>query len=181
MDTIILTVSLTKHLIISNTCPLSFELVVDLLRTSDGWDVLFDSQVYSPAWARLARKKWYGSHDGNSNIEAAEFDEVIGHSVAVTDAVASCFAAELIAAYPDAKVILNTRRDLDAWHRSIQQTLIHSVNDSWSFYFMSIFNKECFWAWHLFERFLWPLQFRAPDGEMASAIRRNGKWVYRGM
>lgn len=34
---------------------------------------------------------------------------------AVTDAPAICFAAELIAAYPEAKVIL-TNRDIDSWY-----------------------------------------------------------------
>lgn len=128
---------------------------------------------------RLARKKWFGAPDGESRITAADFDDIIGHSVAVTDAAASCFAAELIAAYPDAKVVLNTRSDLDAWLHSLRRTLV-CVNESWAFYLMSIFNRECFWAWHVYERFLWPLLFRAPDGEMATAIMRNGKWIYRG-
>lgn len=145
-----------------------------------GWDIVYSDRLNSPAWVRLARKKWFGSPDGESTITAADFDEIIGHCVAVTDAAASCFAAEMIAAYPNAKVVLNVRRDLDAWHHSIQKTLIH-VNESWVFYIMSFFNKDCFWAWHVYERFLWPLLFRAPDGEMATSMRRNGKWIYRGM
>lgn len=59
--------------------------------------------------------RWFGPLDGNNDFTAADFDPLIGHSVAVTDAVASVFAAELIAAYPEAKVVLNYRRDLDAW------------------------------------------------------------------
>lgn len=66
------------------------------------------------AWCRLAETKWYGADDGESNITRGDFDAIIGHAVAVTDAPASVFAAEIIAAYPKAKVILNTRRDLDA-------------------------------------------------------------------
>lgn len=60
-------------------------------------------------------RRWFGPLDGNNDFTAADFDPLIGHSVAVTDAVASVFAAELIAAYPEAKVVLNYRRDLDAW------------------------------------------------------------------
>lgn len=59
--------------------------------------------------------RWFGPLDGNNDFTAADFDPLIGHSVAVTDAAASVFAAELIAAYPEAKVVLNYRRDLDAW------------------------------------------------------------------
>ncbi|KAK1967052.1 hypothetical protein LY78DRAFT_656707 [Colletotrichum sublineola] len=115
---------------------------------------------------------------GDCSISAAEFDELLGHCVAVTDAAASCFAAEMIRAYPEAKVVLNVRRDLDAWHRSAVKTLVH-VNESWSFWVASLLDREAFWAWHVYERFLWALFFRAPDGDMAKAIRRNGKWIYR--
>jgi hypothetical protein len=27
---------------------------------------------------------------------------------------------------------------------------------------------------------LWPLLFRAPDGEMGKAIRRNARWIAKG-
>lgn len=59
--------------------------------------------------------RWFGPLDGNNEFTAADFDPLIGHSVAVTDAAGSVFAAELIAAYPEAKVVLNYRKDLDAW------------------------------------------------------------------
>ena len=147
--------------------------------TYHGWDIVFDQPTYSQGWVRLARKKWYGSDDGDVTITAAEFDEMIGHSTAVTDAAASVFAAEMIAAYPEAKVILNLRRDLDAWHASAIKTLVR-VNENWLFYITCLFDREAFWAWHVYERFLWAVFFRAPDGDMASAIKRNGKWVYRG-
>ncbi|KAF6820083.1 hypothetical protein CPLU01_12857 [Colletotrichum plurivorum] len=129
----------------------------------------------------LARKKWFGAenhNEGDVSISADEFDELIGHCVAVTDAAASCFAAEMIRAYPEAKVVLNVRRDLDKWHESAVKTLVH-VNESWSFWVASLLDREAFWAWHVYERFLWALFFRAPDGDMAGAIKRNGKWVYR--
>lgn len=81
--------------------------------TYHGWDILFEEPRYIRGWVRLARKKWFdpGSPDGDCHISAAEFDELLGHCVAVTDAAASCFAAQMIEAYPDAKVILNVRRD----------------------------------------------------------------------
>ncbi|KAI1077008.1 hypothetical protein F5B20DRAFT_302352 [Whalleya microplaca] len=79
-----------------------------------GFDILFAHPSYTQAWARLFRKKWYGTSNGDSKVTAADFDEVLGHCMAVCDLPACCFAAELVAAYPDAKIILNTR-DEDAW------------------------------------------------------------------
>lgn len=96
--------------------------------------ILFEQPHRMRAWFRLAEKKWYGTEDGESNITAQDFDALLGHSVAVTDAAASVFAAELIEAYPEAKVILNTRRNLDAWHRSAIDNLAGAVNDSWTVY-----------------------------------------------
>jgi hypothetical protein len=152
--------------------------------TYHGWDIVYDEQIYSPGWVALARKKWFGadlssSDPSSSTITAADFDALLGHSVAVTDAAASVFAAEMIAAYPEAKVILNMRRDVDAWHRSVVRTLVHA-NESWAFWVASWLDRECFWAWHVYERFLWPLLFRAPDGDMGKAVRRNAQWVAKG-
>ena len=77
-------------------------------------------------------------------ITARDFDELLGHATAVTDAAASCFAAEMIAAYPDAKVVLNMRRDVEGWHRSVMGTLV-KANQSCGFWIASWLDRECFW------------------------------------
>ncbi|KAK3293643.1 uncharacterized protein B0H64DRAFT_364406 [Chaetomium fimeti] len=149
--------------------------------TYHGWDIIYDSECHSPGWVRLCRKKWYGTAETKRKgmaVTAAEFDELLGHSVAVTDAAASVFAAEMVAAYPEAKVVLNMRRDLDGWERSLDSTLVHA-NESWGFWIASWLDRECFWAWHVYERFLWPLLFRAADGDLKRAIRGNARWVQR--
>lgn len=91
--------------------------------------------------------------DGNTKITSADFDAVMGHSVAVTDAAASVFAAELITAYPDAKVVLNYRKDLDAWHRSAMKTLARA-NSQHLIYLLSRLDKACFWSWQVYVRFM---------------------------
>ncbi|KAF6514847.1 hypothetical protein HZS61_005981 [Fusarium oxysporum f. sp. conglutinans] len=141
--------------------------------TYHGWDIVYETPNYSSKWRR-----WFGSLDGNTTITKEEFDEVLGHSVAVTDAAGSVFAAELIAAYPDAKVVLNYRRDLDAWHESVVKTLV-SVHENWALYVLSCLGKAPFWGWHVYERFMWPGLFRALDGNIETGIARNGKWVYK--
>ena len=65
--------------------------------------------------SRLINKKHNsGSENGDHKITAAEFDELLSEYDAVTDITVAALAPELIAAYPDAKVILNRREDLDA-------------------------------------------------------------------
>ncbi|KAK2603560.1 hypothetical protein QQS21_004240 [Conoideocrella luteorostrata] len=137
--------------------------------TFHGWDIIYEQPNYC---------QWFGPLDGNTTFTADDFDPLIGHSVAVTDAAGSVFAAELIAAYPEAKVVLNYRKDLDAWHRSATTTLMRS-NGHWPLFMLSCLSRECFWAWHVFVRFMWPGLFRALDGNIETGMARNGKWVYK--
>jgi hypothetical protein len=65
-------------------------------------------------WVQLWSLKTSGK-----KITRADFDRVIGHCEAVTDAPACCFAEELVEAYPEAKIIVNYREDVEAWHRSV--------------------------------------------------------------
>lgn len=60
----------------------------------------------------LARRKWFGRN--SDTITAVDFDALLGHSVVITDAATRVFAAEIIAMYPDAKVILNIYCDVKA-------------------------------------------------------------------
>lgn len=76
-------------------------------------------------------------------------------------------------------MILNYREDLDEWHRSATTTLVRA-NSHFALFALSCLSRECFWAWHLYVRFMWPGLFRAIDGNIETGIVRNGKWVYRG-
>jgi len=143
--------------------------------TYHGWDIVYDSECHSPRWVSLARKRFYRGE----TITTDEFDALLGHCEAVTDAAASVFAADLIAAYPDAKVVLNVRGEVEAWEKSLRSTLVRA-NESWAWWVASWMDRECFWAWHVYERFLWPLLFRAPDGNMKRAVERNARWVQKG-
>ena len=88
----------------------------------------------------------------------------------------------MITAYPEAKVILNTRRDLDAWHRSAVKNIAEGVSENWGVYLMSWLTARAFWSWMGSPRLLMRLLFRATDESersLSKAIRRNGKWVHR--
>ncbi|OWT43060.1 hypothetical protein VFPPC_17764 [Pochonia chlamydosporia 170] len=59
--------------------------------TFHGWDLGFEEEMRLPGWTALLRRKWYGDDSGTASISAEDFDALLGHSVAVTDAAASFF------------------------------------------------------------------------------------------
>ncbi|CAO1605832.1 hypothetical protein XANCAGTX0491_009337 [Xanthoria calcicola] len=59
---------------------------------------------------------------GEKPFGREQWDQLLGHCQAVTDFPAALFAPELIAAYPEAKVVLSNR-DVDQWYRSIIRTI----------------------------------------------------------
>ncbi|PWY88289.1 hypothetical protein BO70DRAFT_394008 [Aspergillus heteromorphus CBS 117.55] len=149
------------------------------LRPYHGWNLVFDSPEYIEQWARLAKRKYAGDPDGDVHISKAEFDALIGDHDAVLDSVPAMFAAELIEAYPEAKVILNTRRDLDAWHKSIMKTIV-GIEDSWFQWLIKVFNADMFWVWEVYFTYAYCGLFRSPVKQSSrDGISRNGKWVYR--
>ncbi|KAI0837984.1 hypothetical protein F5Y06DRAFT_287482 [Hypoxylon sp. FL0890] len=135
-------------------------LKLDYDHTYHEQDTAFEEPGYTPQWVLLCSKKWFGRRGGECTITRAQFDAVLGHSVAVTGAAAAVFAADLIAAYPEAEVFLNYRKDIDAWHRSVKQ-IIARANSHWVLWLLSV---TC------------ALRGR---GKIETEIARNGKSVYR--
>ncbi|RHZ54480.1 hypothetical protein CDV55_102630 [Aspergillus turcosus] len=143
-----------------------------------GWDISFEENAgYIEGWAKLARAKWHGKEDGEFRVSRGEFDAQLGHCDAVVDTAASFFATELVEAYPEALVILNTRKDLDAWHRSAVKTLLNEIADRWFLWVMRFFCADLFWLWELYVIHGYPGLFRGKT--VRTAIASNGKWVYR--
>ncbi|CAJ2505018.1 Uu.00g124120.m01.CDS01 [Anthostomella pinea] len=64
----------------------------------------------------------YSSIFANIKDPDMEFDQLLGHCGAVTDAPAVCFRRELTEAYPEAKVVL-VERDEDRWYKSFEGVL----------------------------------------------------------
>jgi len=69
-------------------------------------------------WCEALRAKFHGQ---GKPWGRDELDKVLGNYDAVADVPCICFAEELIAAYPEAKVLLN-ERDVDDWLRSMETT-----------------------------------------------------------
>ncbi|KAF2163802.1 hypothetical protein M409DRAFT_68361 [Zasmidium cellare ATCC 36951] len=94
-----------------------------------------------PQWHRLGKAKMNGD---KAFLCAEEFDRILGHCMAVTDSPCCIFSEELIRCYPQAKVVLNKRRDVKAWEQSVKGTLI-GIYSSWPRLVKSFFLTELFW------------------------------------
>ena len=80
-------------------------------------------------WLELLEKKYplaSSSFEGQSPT-LADFDALLGHVSAVTDSPCNAFAAELISAYPTAKVIL-VEREVESWYTSFNSNVISSFS-----------------------------------------------------
>lgn len=107
-------------------------------------------------WYRLATKK-YKTPVSDADIATGlkvsreDFDAIIGSCAGISDLPAAAFARELIAAYPEARVILNTRGDMEGWYGSFKATLGTQEGDgvgwewakSWFWYVTKHFCGGC--------------------------------------
>ncbi|KAL9029124.1 MAG: hypothetical protein Q9196_002600 [Gyalolechia fulgens] len=70
-------------------------------------------------WTDQLRAKYYGQ---GQKWEGADFDKVTQGFDAILDRPCNLFTEELLAAYPSARVILNTR-PFESWHKSMLSTV----------------------------------------------------------
>lgn len=107
---------------------------------------------------------------GRGSLTREHWDALLGHCGAATDWPVAFFAPELLAAYPDAKVILTTR-PVDAWHASVL------VAGNWRATepFLRLVARLGDWGARMYHPMLhtaWSWYF---DGDFA----QNGKRVYK--
>ncbi|KAI1388125.1 uncharacterized protein F4822DRAFT_444565 [Hypoxylon trugodes] len=140
------------------------------VHTYHGWDTLLPPRFQLEAWYYLVKRK---AEQPDTKFTAADFDPIIGHCVALTDLQGAVFAPELIEAYPDAKVILNVRKDVDAWYRSFNSTMgmfdKDTINLDW---LLGWFCSDLFWIRQCMTRMEIPFFFWG-------SFAKNGKQVYR--
>ncbi|KAK4494630.1 hypothetical protein PRZ48_013986 [Zasmidium cellare] len=87
-----------------------------------GQDVMLSRLGDIPQWIRLAHAKKIG--DPDNFLNEREFDRILGNCDAVTDVPCALFAQELLRLYPEAKVVLNRRRDAKGWKKSMQSSML---------------------------------------------------------
>lgn len=98
---------------------------------------------HSTFWVPALEAKWNGQV-----LTAVDFDIVLGEFEALSDNPANCFGPELLAAYPDAKVILNRRKDVDAWHASMKGSIFKTF-DNVFLRACRLFSSRLFWLWRI--------------------------------
>ena len=81
--------------------------------TAHGFDMISHPEVGAP-WMEAVNAKFLNK---GKPYGRAEFDALLGDCAAVTDMPCAAFWEELIAAYPEAKIIL-VERDVEDWYQS---------------------------------------------------------------
>jgi len=148
-----------------------------------GYNLVDQSDLYEP-WVRLMRRKWGSSRgwldgssggqehaDGSCKITRADFDTLIGDCAATCDAPPAMFYREMVEAYPEARVILNYREDLDAWYRSTMATLMQTRNATTMSRILAYFTSSGYWRNQVYNFVMG--RFYHGDFE------KHGKWVYQ--
>ena len=79
-----------------------------------------------------------------SPARSFDWDVLLGDCDGIMDMPPLMFAEELLNFYPDANVILNRRRDMDAWHRSLNEAA-ETVLGSWVLWVLSWFDVKLRW------------------------------------
>lgn len=100
---------------------------------------------YSVVYYKLAMLLALGQTPRAESLRRDFFDRLLGDCEATTDVPTVWFCDELLLAYPDAKVVLNRRKDTMAWKRSFAGSVLPLVQ-SWSYWTWSWFNAELFWG-----------------------------------
>lgn len=116
-----------------------------------GWEISGGSPEDVAFWIPWLKRKFAnGGYDCMSllpELTAAKFDAVLGDREAITDTPANVFGEELMLAYPDAKIILNSRQ-IDAWYRSMQETAIAAFSPF--LWWCGWFDGALFWMWRTY-------------------------------
>lgn len=133
-----------------------------------------------PEQCDVWRRAWDGKAkpDSTPPFTPPDWDELLGRYSAVTDMPAACFGPELIAAYPDAKVVL-TVRDVEAWYESFNTGVIETFWDNQNITgIMSWLDPELMRPIHQ----MWKRLFADADGYFSATSReemqRNAKGLY---
>ena len=64
-----------------------------------------------------------GKFEGGEPFGTKDWDQLLGHCEVLNDTPCNVFVAELMEAYPDAKIILTVRDSVEQWHQSYLDSL----------------------------------------------------------
>lgn len=84
---------------------------------------LIENPPDAEMWSEAMEAKFEGR---GKEFRKMEWDALLGHCRAITDTPCTVFYEELLAAYPDAKVILTVRDTSEEWQSSVCKTLMEN-------------------------------------------------------
>jgi hypothetical protein len=92
------------------------------------WVKMAENPMDIVMWAEALESKFDAKKENPLALDRKTFDMLMGHVGACTDQPAAVFAKELVAAYPEAEVVL-VERDIDKWYASFCKTVIKSTDN----------------------------------------------------
>lgn len=92
------------------------------------WVKMAENPPDLPMWAEALESKFDPNKPDRMALDRKDFDNLLGHVGACTDQPAAVMTEELVAAYPEAKVVL-VERDVDRWFESYNKTVIAGPNN----------------------------------------------------
>ncbi len=124
-------------------------------------------------WQQGMRAKWWPLPDDRP-FGRKEFDNLLGQYEGLSDWPCIAFSEELIAAYPEAKVII-VEREVESWYKSFKTTVTSNV--FWPvFYYIAMLDYHHLGQFQIMTRMLVKGWFKATNQEQ---FERNSKQVYK--
>merc|ERR1712098_723240 len=87
-----------------------------------------------PKWWEAVQAKYEGK---GTPYKGKDFEKMLWRYDAITDIPCVLFVDELLEAYPDAKVVLQSR-DPDAWASSVRDNFLYFLS-GWRWYYLRLF------------------------------------------
>jgi hypothetical protein len=116
-------------------------LTLGYSRIWHGFDLPATRPDDCPLWVGLLQAKARGIDEPGRNFN---WDILLGDCDGVMDMPPGIFAEDLLDFYPEAKVVLNRRADMDAWHRSLNEAA-EMVLGSRVLWTLSWWDAKLFW------------------------------------
>ena len=108
------------------------------------WVKMAENTLDLAMWNEVLKSKFHPEDPDRVPLDRKTFDSLLGRFGACTDQPAAIVAEQLVAAYPEAKVIL-IERDIDKWFESFRKTVIAGVNSP-AIPFVSLIDRDCMGA-----------------------------------
>lgn len=93
------------------------------------WVKMAENTLDLAMWTEVLESKFRPENSDRLPLNREVFDNLLGRFGACTDQPASILAEELVAAYPEAKVVL-IERDVDKWFESFRKTVIAGTSSA---------------------------------------------------